>query len=153
MIAELIPATPTDRDIARRLWARLDVIYGYPRTLAESEITRTGPASQLAALPYIESLFSAYLHDSTGAAALHGVSALVIDDPPAGMLARSLTYNSVTRTLGQWLAFLETTVPNGGRGWVRATSLPGVADAWTLLAVRDGEAGSATGVPIPPGEE
>lgn len=145
----LVPATATDRDIARIIWARLDVIYGFPRTLAESEITRTGPASQSAPLPYMETLFWASLHDATGATALHGVVALSVDDPPAGMLARNLTYNSTTRTFGEWITWLEAT-----RGWQRWTGdLPGQSEAWTLLAARDGDPGSTDGVPIPPGAE
>lgn len=151
MVCELVPNTPTDRDIARKLWARLDVIYGFPRTHADDE-----PDVQrgIGAAPvYTETLFSAWLHDNTGSTQLHGVVALVVDDPPAGMLARNITYSGTTRTLGQWLTFLETTVPNGGRGWVRMSSLPGVASAWTQIAVRDGEAGSPDGTVIPPGEE
>lgn len=149
MKALLVPATPTDRDIARKLWSRLDVIYGYPRTLAEIEIVRTGPASQSAPAPHIETLFAACLHDQTGAAQLHGVVALVVDDPPAGMLARRITYQGTTRTLGEWIVWLES-----NRGWQRWTgALPGQPEAWSLLAVRDGEAGSVDGTPIPEGQE
>jgi hypothetical protein len=143
----LVPATPTDRDIARKLWARLDVIHGYPRTHSASEPDVT--VAQGAALPFTETLFSAWLHDATGAAALQGVVALTVDDPPAGMLARRLTYEATTRTLGEWIAWLEA-----NRGWEMWTgALPGVAAAWTLLAVRDGEPGSTDGVPIPEGSE
>jgi hypothetical protein len=146
MRALLAPATATDRGYARELWAALDVLYGYPRAHAADEpgvqIRRGGSP------PYTETLFVAYIHDDTGAAALHGVVALVVDDPPAGMLRRRITRGATTRTLGEWIDWLVT-----NRGWAIMTSLPGQVEAWTQLAVRDGAAGSSTGVPIPEGEE
>lgn len=140
-----------DRAIARRLWARLDVITGYPRTHADDE---PGVQRGIGAAPvYTETLFAAYLHDATGSPLLWGVVALAIDDPPADMLRRRLPYQGTTRTLGAWLAHLETPIASGGRGWVRMTSLPGQPEAWSLIAPRDGEAGSADGRTIPEGDE
>lgn len=148
MRALLVPATPTDRDYARRLWARLDVIFGYPRTHSASE-PGVRIAAKADAPPYTDTLFSAWLHDNTGATQLQGVVALVVDDPPAGMLSRRLTFDATTRTLGEWITWLEA-----NRGWQRWTgTLPGVAAAWSLLAIRDGEPGSVDGQPIPEGQE
>lgn len=137
-----------DRPIARALWERLDEIEGFPRTLAESEITRIGPASQRVPAPYTETLFTAYVHDDTGAAALHGAVALTIDEPPEGLMRRRLTYNGTTRTLREWV---DVGIAN--RGWQIRDALPGVAEAWSLVAPRDGEAGSADGVLIAEGAE
>lgn len=138
----------TERAAFRRLWSRLDQITGYPRTLAESEITRTGPASQRAPRPYIESLFYGLVHDDTGATILHGAIALVVDELPDGLLRRRIEHGGTTRTLAEWIQRGRDT-----RGWEVRSDLPGQPEAWTIVQPRDGAVGSATGEPIPEGEE
>jgi hypothetical protein len=145
MNALLIPATTYDRGVARRLWSRLDQIEGFPRTHAADEPgVAVAPG---AALPYTETLWSAHLHAD-------GRVALVMGQVPERLLSRRITYSGTTRTVGQWLQRLVA-----DRGWQLVSELPGQpedtesASPWTPLAVRDGAAGSTTGVPIPEGEE
>ena len=147
----LIPAA--DRTRARHLVGRLDAIMGYPREHAEAEILRVGPASQRVPLASIrtDALCAVYRHDLTGAAQLHGAIAVLIDDAAREALRnRRITIDGVTRRVAEWIQAL---------GWqVRATlpDLPTTIDEpnpWTRLAHRDGGEGSATGTPIPEGDE
>ena len=90
-------APSTDRLLARRFVARLDQILGYPRTLAESEITRHGPASQSVAAPRCETEMAVYVHSTTaGVTALRGV--VDVDaDRPAQRARRCVSVSSSTR--------------------------------------------------------
>lgn len=130
----------------RTLWSRLDQITGYPRTHSADEhgvrVARGRP------LPYTETLFAGFVHDDTGATVLHGAVALMVDDPPDGLMRRRITHADTERTLAEWIAWGEA-----NRGWVVRATLPGVESAWTQVAPRDGGEGSADGKPIPEGEE
>lgn len=148
----LVPPTATDRDIARRLVARIDQILGLPRAHTRDE---EGVAWDPRGTCFTESLFGIFLHDSTGPSQLHGVVALVVDDPPDRILRRIIERDGTRRTLREWIQWLVA-----NRGWVlRDGDLPdaaGIDDAhnpWTMLPPRDGEPGSADGQPIPEGEE
>jgi hypothetical protein len=142
----LVPAT--DRAILRRVLGRLDAIMGYPRTHSREEPGLVcGPR---APLPRTDTLVAVYRHDLTGAAQLHGALAVAIDDYGAQLGARRITHDGTTRTLAEWVSVL---------GWeVRATlpDSPATIDTpgpWTRLPHRDGADGSATGTPIPEGDE
>jgi hypothetical protein len=136
----IVPATTYDRGVARRLWSRLDQIEGFPRTHALDE-----PGWQVGGAvprpPRTESEWSGLVHAD-------GRVALVVGAVPERLLSRRITYSGTTRTLGQWLQRLVA-----DRGWQLVSELPGEPEEWQPLAVRDGAAGSTTGVPIPEGEE
>lgn len=139
MRALLVPATAYDRGVARRLWSRIDAILGYPRRHARDE-----PGWQVGARcpdPYTETQWLAYVRRD-------GVVALVIDEPPEGLLRRRISYGGTTRTLGQWLQRLRA-----DRGWQIVRELPGEPEEWTPVAPRDGEDGSPDGRPIADGSE
>jgi len=142
----LVPAA--DRAILRTLLGRLDAIMGYPRTHARGEPDLViGPR---APLPRTDTLVAVYRHDLTGAAQLHGALAVAIDDYGTRLGSRRVTHNGTTRTLAEWITAL---------GWQVRTTLPEAPttlddpNPWTRLAPRDGAAGSATGTPIPEGDE
>lgn len=136
----LIPATTYDRGVARRLWSRIDQIEGYPRTHALDEPGwQIGSAVKQA--PRTETEWSALVRAD-------GVLALFVGEVPARLLDRSVTYSGTTRTVRQWLAHLRA-----NRGWEFVSELPGEPQDWQPVPVRDGAAGSTTGVPIPAGEE
>lgn len=137
MRALLVPATATDRDIARRLWSRLDIAMGFPRTHDAADTDVSGAATS----PRTESAFYAMRRPSDG------VVALVVDDPPAGLLRRRIERNGTVRTLGEWIALLRA-----NRGWQLVTELA-ANDGWVLLTPRDGEAGSPDGRPVPESED
>jgi hypothetical protein len=144
MTRRIVIAPGSDRALFRRFAQRLDQILGFPRTLAESEITRTGPASQSAALPHTETAFTVYVHDDTGAVQLRGALALEVDGHATGLASRFVQHNAVRKRVSEWIA---------DQGWVVRADLPGQESAWTYLDARDGAAGSADGVPIAEGEE
>lgn len=135
----LVPAA--DRALLRAVLRRLDEVLGFPRTLAESEIVRSGEASQHAPAPYTEAAFGVWLHDNTGATVLHGAIAVCINDIGDTLRERQITHGGTRKKLRQWIA---------DQGWEIRTDLPGAITAWTQIAPRDGEPGSSTGVPIPP---
>jgi hypothetical protein len=139
-------APSTDRLLARRFVARLDQILGYPRTLAESEITRRGPASQTVAAPRCETEMAVYVHSTTaGVTALRGVIAIYINDSAREALReRFIEHDGVRKRVREWIA---------DQGWQVFADRPGVDGNWTNVTPRDGAAGSADGVPIPEGAE
>lgn len=145
----LIPAS--DRAAARRLLGRIDQIAGYPRTLAESELTRRGPTPPGGwATCVTDTAVSVWLHDASGAAQLHGAIGIHFGRDLVDMLdTRSVDVldGGGKRRIRQIIT---------GRGWQLrsdAQGLPGEPEAWMRVAHRDGAEGSADGVPIPEGEE
>ncbi len=137
----LIPAA--DRAKGRRVVQRVDQILGYPRTHAEGDFTRHGGAPHAASV-YTETQPIVMLHDATGATVLHGAIAISVNGVVDALRTRFIEIDGVRKRLSQWIT---------DQGWTLADDLPGVASAWTQIAVRDGEAGSATGIPIAPGDE
>ena len=138
----ILIAPASDRVLLRRIATRLDQILGFPRTLAESEVTRTGPSSQSAPLPRIDAAFAIHLHDMTGPVALRGAVALEVDNH--GLGRRFVRYSGTRKRVSAWIT---------DQGWDVRGGLPGDPDKWTRLPHRDGAAGSADGVPIPEGDE
>jgi hypothetical protein len=144
MTRRIITAPASDRPLVRRFAQRLDQILGFPRTLAESEVTRTGPASQSAPLPRIETAFAAHVRDATGAVILHGAIALEVDGRAVELANRFVEHAATRKRVSEWVA---------DQGWQIRGDLPGDPEAWTALEPRDGAAGSADGTPIPEGSE
>ena len=139
-----------DRPKARKLLRRLDEMAGYPRDVT-AECTRIGPTPPGGWVDVqTDAIVSVYLHDNTGAAQLQGAWAIHYGPEAARMVAVRLwdpEDGGGKRALRDIITEL---------GWVIRTDaegLPGQPEAWTLLPVRDGEPGSATGVPIPEGQE
>lgn len=144
MTRRLIICPSTDRLLMRKFASRLDQNLGYPRTLAESEIERTGPASQRAPRPRIDTAWTVWIHDNTGAPLLHGAIALEVNGIADRLRDRFVEHLTIRKRARQWIA---------DQGWVIRADLPGDVAAWSLLPPRDGASGSADGRPIPEGEE
>jgi len=144
MTRKIIIGPAADRPLLRSFAQGVDKILGLPRTLAESEITRTGPASQSAPLPRVETAFAVHVHDDTGPAILHGAIALEVDGVAERLKERFIRHNATRKRVRQWIA---------DQGWVVRGDLPGVESAWSPLPARDGADGSPDGVPIPEGAE
>lgn len=142
----LIPGT--DRAAARRVVGRIDQILGFPRQHAAAEVVRTGAASQAVPLSTVrtETQMEILVHSTTaGVLALRGVIAINVNSVVDALRGR---YFDVGDGLRKLLRDIITE-----RGWEVRATLPGVEANWTRVATRDGEAGSADGVPIPEGEE
>ena len=137
----LIPAS--DRPAARRLVARLDQILGYPRTLAAGEYVRHGGGRHT--VPRVETAIAVLVHDDTGASALTGAIAISVTDVVAAMQDRQVDVGDGARRRVRDIIV--------ARGWRISDTLPGQREAWAQVAARDGQPGSADGVPIPEGEE
>jgi hypothetical protein len=139
----LVPAT--DRAILRRVLGRLDAIVGYPRTHSRSEPgVVCAPSSPL---PTTIALATVLRHDLTGPAQLQGALAVRIKPDMRATLSRRVVETADGRkTLAAWIT---------DRAWELRADLPDpptlAANHWTLLAPRDGAAGSADGTPIPEG--
>ena len=85
------------------------------------------------------------LHDNTGATILHGAVAIGFDSTVAdAMRERDFDVDGIKRKLRQVII---------DRVWEVRDDLPGDPAAWTRVAPRDGQEGSATGEPIPEGSE
>lgn len=141
----LIPAT--DRAQARRVVQRIDQMLGYPRQLAESEITRIGAASQRIPIERIrtETQTVVLVHsESAGVAQLRGAVAILVDDVVDALRGRFVEIGGVRRRIREWIV---------AQGWQVRASLPGAESNWRQVAPRDGAEGSADGVPIPEGAE
>lgn len=138
----LIPAA--DRAKARTVVSRMDAVLGYPRTLAESEITRIGPVSQTIPAPRCETQTAVMLHDATGAAALHGAIAIQVDDVVQSLRERPVDIDGTRKLIREWIA---------DQAWQTQPTLPGVLAAWANVTPRDGGTGSADGRPIPESED
>jgi hypothetical protein len=115
-----------DRTIVRRLLRAIDVLLGYPRTLAESEITRVGRPPH-----------AATVRTETQCAALLGAThlAISVDAVVQALDGRQITIDAQ-----------QVTVTLSRPGWSVVATLP--VGTWTPLAARDGGAGSTTGVPV-----
>jgi hypothetical protein len=135
-------APAADRALFRTVISRADQILGYPRTHASGEpdvvIASGAPA------PVTSAAFAVFVHDNTGAEILHGAVAAQVDGITSALRERFVEHNAVRKRIREWIA---------DQGWELRATLPGVRSAWTRLAARDGAAGSATGVPIPEGQE
>lgn len=142
----LIPGA--DRAAARRVVGRIDQILGYPRVHAASEVERVGLASQLVPLASIstETQMEILVHSTTaGATLLRGVIAINVNALHDALRRRYFDIGDGVRKL------LRDIITE--RGWEVRATLPGLEENWTRVATRDGEAGSADGVPIPEGSE
>jgi len=134
-----------DRDLLRQVLVRLDQIVGFPRTHSPGE-----PGLSIGAggkIPYTETLFSVQIHGTTGPLALRRVISVTVDDLAAALGERSISHLGVRKRLREWVA---------DRGWKLVTTLPEndlEPRPWSPVPVRDGAAGSATGVPIKEGAE
>lgn len=138
-------APAADRPLVRRIVARLDAILGYPRQLAESEITRVGGGRHVPIeLLRTDAQTVVMLHDMTGAAAIQGAVAIWVDPVIDALRERFVEHLTIRKRVREWIA---------DRGWEVRATLPGVASAWALLPHRDGAAGSSDGQPIPDGAE
>lgn len=142
----LIPGS--DRPAARRVVGRIDQILGYPRQHAAGEIARNGVASQ--AVPALvirtETQMDIRIHSTTaGLLALRGVIAINVNSVVDALRGRYFDIGDGVRKL------LRDIITE--RGWEVRATLPGLEENWTRVATRDGEAGSADGVPIPEGSE
>lgn len=138
-------APSADRALARRVAQRLDEILGYPRTHAEPELTRRGSGPHAPTVS-TETLIAVFVHSTTaGATLLRGVIAINISDAARAALAdRVVEHSSVRKRVREWIA---------DQGWEVRADRPGLDANWTDVTPRDGAQGSATGVPIPEGEE
>ncbi len=132
-----------DRPKLRRVVARIDAILGYPRTHAESELRRRG-SGPWAPTVRTETQCAVMRHDLTGATILQGAIAISLDEVTDALRDRFVEIDGVRKRVRQWIA---------DQGWEVRADLPGALSAWSELQPRDGEAGSADGVPIPDGEE
>lgn len=141
-----IIAPSADRALARRVAQRIDQILGFPRTLAESEITRIGPASQTVPAPRCETEVTVLVHSTAaGATLLRGVIAIGISDAARLALRERFVDRLGTRKrIREWIA---------DQAWEVRADLPGVAENWRDVTPRDGAAGSVDGTPIPEGQE
>lgn len=137
-------APAADRLKARRVVSRIDQILGYPRTLAESEIVRVGPASQSVPAPRTETQVPVMHHDMTGATILHGAIAIGVDAVITSLRERFVEIDGVRKRIREWIA---------DQAWETRADLPGVESAWSSVTPRDGAGGSVDGVPIPEGLE
>ena len=134
-----------DRDVLRSLIVRLDQIVGFPRTHSASEHGISIGAGNKP--PYTETLFAVQIHDTTGPLALQRVIAVTVDDLATALAERFITHLGVRKRLREWVI---------DRGWQLRTTLPEgdlEPSPWSPVPVRDGAAGSATGVPIAEGSE
>ena len=132
-----------DRAILRRVLQRIDQILGYPRDLDPSEYTR-GPGRHSATPPRTETAFGVRIHANTGPVALRRLIAVTVDDGADRLGGRFIEHNSVRKRLRDWVR---------DQGWQIRDELPDPDGPWTAVEPRDGADGSATGVPIPEGEE
>ena len=116
-----------DRPLVRRILRAIDVLLGYPRTLAESELVRVGRPPH-AATVRTEAQCAVML------SATH--IAVSIDPFVQALIGRQVTID------GQ-----ATTVTLTRGGWTTSATLP--AGTWTPAPARDGGEGSTTGRPVP----
>lgn len=138
-------APAADRALLRRIVARLDAILGYPRQLAESEVTRVGGGRHVPIeLLRTDAQTTVMVHDATGAVALHGAVALFVDPVLDGLRERFVDHLATRKRVRLWIA---------DQAWQVRADLPGVAAAWSALPHRDGAEGSANGAPIADGAE
>jgi hypothetical protein len=117
-----------DRAIVRRIVRAIDVLLGYPRTLADNEVTWHG-GKPPSALP---------IRTETQCAVLLGAThiAVSVDAIVQALVGRQITIDAQ-----------QVTVTLTRAGWSVVETLP--AGTWTPLPPRDGGAGSTTGVPVP----
>lgn len=141
MARRYVIAPAADRALMRRVLARVDQMLGYPRTHADDEpgVRRNGGPPIVT-----ETACAVWVHDDTGASVLHGAIAAQVDGVADELRERTVEHLGVRQRIREWIA---------ARGWEVRATLPGVESAWSLVAPRDGDAGSADGVPIPDGEE
>jgi hypothetical protein len=120
----LIPLA--DRAIVGRVIRAIDVLLGYPRTLAESELVRIGRG------PHAPTV-----RTETQCAVLIGAThlAVSVDAIVQALVGRQITIDAQ-----------QVTVTLTRAGWSIVETLP--AGTWTPLPPRDGGAGSTTGVPV-----
>jgi len=143
----LIPGT--DRPAARRLVRRIDEILGFPREHAPAEYVVHGATGRALPPPRTETHMAILRHDATGDSRLHGAIAVGFTRAVLEVLAdRVVDVGSARERLRDVIA---------ARGWQVRDTLPDPGDEtrqpWARRPPRDGEPGSATGRPIPEGEE
>jgi hypothetical protein len=121
-----------DRLIVRKLVRAIDTKLGYPRTLADSEVTWHG-GKPAAALPVrTETQCEVRINTNLGAI---GVKLDAVIQALRG---------SDVNVDGE-----QIRIRIDDLGWQVVQNLPGNAANWTTVPPRDGGAGSATGVPVP----
>ena len=136
-----------DRALLRRVLVRADQILGYPRTHSADE---PGVHVGRGGLPYTETAFEVLIHDTTGPALLNRALAVQVAGIADALAERFIEHNAVRKRLREWVL---------DQGWELRANLPdtpadiGDPNPWSPVPVRDGEAGSADGVPIPEGDE
>jgi hypothetical protein len=124
-------APTADRPIVRKMLRAIDVLLGYPRTLAESEITRVGNGPH-APTSRTETQCAVRVNTNLGAIAVS------VDAVIQALRDRTVQIDGE-----------QIRVRIDDLGWELRANLPGNAANWTPVPPRDGGAGSTTGEPVP----
>jgi hypothetical protein len=120
-----------DRLTVRKMLRAIDVLLGYPRTHAESELVRVGSGPH-APTVRTETQCAVLVNTNIGAIAV-SVDAIV-----QALRDRQVQIDGE-----------QIRVRINDLGWQVVANLPGNIANWSPVAARDGGAGSATGVPVP----
>lgn len=124
----LIPIA--DRTKARKLVRAIDVLLGYPRDCAESEIVRHG-AGPHAAIVHTEAQCEVRVNLVLGSIAVS------LDSVVDALRGRAIDVD------GEQIRIRVDEL-----GWQVRANLPGTESDWQIVAPRDGGAGSTAGAPI-----
>lgn len=125
----LIPIA--DRTKARKLVRAIDVLLGYPRTCAESELVRHG-AGPHAAIVHTETQCEVRVNLVLGAIAVS------LDGVVDALRGRTIDIDGE-----------QIRIRIDDLGWQVRANLPGNESDWQTVQPRDGGAGSTTGEPVP----
>jgi hypothetical protein len=120
-----------DRLIVRKMLRAIDVLLGYPRVHAESELRRVGRGPH-AATVRTETQCAVMVNTSLGAIAVS------VDAVIQALRDRTVQIDGES-----------VRVRIDDLGWQVRADLPGNIANWAPVAARDGGAGSPTGVPVP----
>jgi hypothetical protein len=130
----------TDRYKFRRMWAAADIILGYPRTHTEAEVIRYGagphaPISTIRTETHCEVWYNTQL-------AIPAV-AMLIDPVLTALRDRECDVRDIDALI------YRVRIRIDDLGWEVRANLPGNRADWNrVTTVRDGCAGSTTGVPL-----